>query len=163
MTMNPPDHRPVRIRPTACILRDGHILLIEDFDEAEGQHFNLPGGGLEPGESLVEGVKREVMEETSAEVEVGKLLLLWESKNAIVVFDQPGKHTLMPVFLCHLKNGSEPKMPDQVTADSFQVGIRWVPLTEFPQVKLLPPIADDLIVSLNAESTAPAYIMDTRS
>jgi ADP-ribose pyrophosphatase YjhB (NUDIX family) len=157
------DQRPVRIRPTAAILRDDHILLIEDYDDEDGQHFNLPGGGLEPGESLIEGVKREVLEETSAMVDVGPLVLVFESKNAIIMPGQPGVHTLMPVFQCHLSNGSEPRMPDQVTADSLQVGICWVPLAELATIKLLPPIADDLVACLIGSDLHSRYVMDTRA
>lgn len=38
----------IRVRPTALIVKDNSILLIEYKDE-NGTHYNLPGGGAEPG------------------------------------------------------------------------------------------------------------------
>src|SRR5919106_580114 len=67
-----------RIRAGAVIVRHGHILAVEYDDNLAGLHYNLPGGGLEPGESLHDGVRREVLEETAAHVEVGRLLLVTE-------------------------------------------------------------------------------------
>src|SRR3712207_8409262 len=55
---------------TTLFRSEGAVLMVE-YDEW-GLHYNLPGGGLERGESLHEGVRREVLEETSAEVEVGR-------------------------------------------------------------------------------------------
>lgn len=50
-----------RLRPTAAIIRDGAILLIQDDDpDSIGLHTNLPGGGLEPGEALHDGLRREM-------------------------------------------------------------------------------------------------------
>jgi len=48
----------------AVIERDGRFLLVEE--EANGRRvFNQPAGHLDPGESLVQAVAREVLEETA--------------------------------------------------------------------------------------------------
>lgn len=44
--------------------RDGRFLLVEEHT-AHGILFNQPAGHLDPGESLVEGVARETLEETA--------------------------------------------------------------------------------------------------
>ena len=69
--------RPTRIGVSAVIVRDDAILLVA-FDDQLGYHFNLPGGGVELGESLHEALHREVREETNAAVEIGRLLLVGE-------------------------------------------------------------------------------------
>jgi ADP-ribose pyrophosphatase YjhB (NUDIX family) len=47
-----------------CFAADGDIVLVRD-----GRHYwNLPGGGVEPGETLEETLRREVAEEACAEV-----------------------------------------------------------------------------------------------
>jgi 8-oxo-dGTP pyrophosphatase MutT (NUDIX family) len=48
----------------AIIERDGRYLLVEEHT-AEGLRLNNPAGHLEPGESLIEAVQREVLEETA--------------------------------------------------------------------------------------------------
>lgn len=48
----------------AVIERDGRYLIIEE-ETADGLRFNQPAGHLDPGESLVQAVVRETMEETA--------------------------------------------------------------------------------------------------
>ncbi|MCL4771303.1 MAG: NUDIX hydrolase [Burkholderiaceae bacterium] len=48
----------------ALIERDGHFLLVEE-DTADGLRLNNPAGHLDPGEGPLEGVVREVLEETA--------------------------------------------------------------------------------------------------
>jgi 8-oxo-dGTP pyrophosphatase MutT (NUDIX family) len=115
------------------IVRDGKILLVA-FDDEHGFHYNLPGGGIEPGESAHEAMRREAWEEARAEVSVGRLLL---------AIDYPPSADLMHrvgfIFECALKPGSEPAMPD--TPDPNQIGIVWVALDDLSDAPLLPRIA----------------------
>ena len=48
----------------AVVSQDGKYLLVEEVT-AEGLRLNNPAGHLDPGESLVEAVTREVLEETA--------------------------------------------------------------------------------------------------
>ncbi|MEI8328023.1 MAG: NUDIX domain-containing protein [Candidatus Taylorbacteria bacterium] len=61
-----------KTRATAIVIRDGHALLIHRKNEKE--YFVFPGGGVEKGETPERAVIREVMEETSIEVRLVKLL-----------------------------------------------------------------------------------------
>lgn len=47
----------------AVVRQDGKYLLVEE-DTDEGRRFNQPAGHLDPGETLLEAVAREVREET---------------------------------------------------------------------------------------------------
>lgn len=47
----------IRIRPCAFIFQGESILLIE-YDDEIGLYYNLPSGGLEANETVVEAVKR---------------------------------------------------------------------------------------------------------
>lgn len=48
----------------AIIERDGKFLLVEE-ETTDGIRFNQPAGHLDPGESLIDAVSRETLEETS--------------------------------------------------------------------------------------------------
>jgi phosphatase NudJ len=68
------------IRTRTIVLHQGHILLIPAGSSAEGNStvWRLPGGGLEPHESLAECARREVLEETGIPVRVGRVAFLRE-------------------------------------------------------------------------------------
>jgi 8-oxo-dGTP pyrophosphatase MutT (NUDIX family) len=66
-----------RFRPAvtvaAVIERDGRYLLVEERTP-EGLRLNNPAGHLEPGESLLQGVVREALEETARHFEAQALV-----------------------------------------------------------------------------------------
>lgn len=64
------------VRTRTIVLRDGVILLHPP--RGGGPAWALPGGGLEPGESLAECAAREVFEETGIRVQVGKIAFIKE-------------------------------------------------------------------------------------
>jgi ADP-ribose pyrophosphatase YjhB (NUDIX family) len=71
-----PEHPIVGV--AAVVLRDGHVLLVQRGREPGRGSWGLPGGMLELGETLAEGVRREVLEECGVEVEVGPLVGVFE-------------------------------------------------------------------------------------
>ncbi|MEB3203315.1 MAG: NUDIX hydrolase [Candidatus Sericytochromatia bacterium] len=67
-----------RIRLGAVLVRDGQVLLVRH--RKEGQvYWLLPGGGLEHGESIAEGLAREVREETGFDACLERLVAIVES------------------------------------------------------------------------------------
>lgn len=48
---------PLRVRTSALFIQSNKVLLVE-FHDKHGLHYNLPGGGVERGETLIEGLKR---------------------------------------------------------------------------------------------------------
>ena len=64
------------IRYGGAIIRDHHILLIRHRENESGRsYWILPGGGIEPGETEEDCVRREIKEETNLNVRVVSLLL----------------------------------------------------------------------------------------
>ena len=82
-----------RIAVSALIFDQERILLAlrRDID-----WWNLPGGGMEVGETVDEAVRREVFEETHLEVAVGRL---------IGVYSKPQKQEVVLTFHCHIISG----------------------------------------------------------
>lgn len=143
----------IRVGAKAVIIEDEHILLVE-YDDHAGLHYNLPGGGTKLGESIREGLKREILEETCAEAEVGDLLFIHEY--------EPGrnKHWGGPqqkvyfFFTCTLT--TRPKMPD--TPDPNQTGVKWINLAELGNVELLPFITPHIQTYARGELHSPLYL-----
>ncbi len=71
-------------RVTGIVIEDSQILLL-DQDTDGDRSWSLPGGKVEPGESLEEALKREMREETGVEIEVGRLLYVCDVTQAHVV------------------------------------------------------------------------------
>jgi 8-oxo-dGTP pyrophosphatase MutT (NUDIX family) len=65
----------------AVIEQDGRFLIVEE-DTEHGLQINQPAGHLEHGESLVEAVRREVLEETGYEFEPEGLVGIYLSDKA---------------------------------------------------------------------------------
>jgi 8-oxo-dGTP diphosphatase len=47
----------IRVRAGAVIIEDNSVLLIK-FNDENGFHYNLPAGGVEPNETIIEAVRR---------------------------------------------------------------------------------------------------------
>ncbi len=65
-----------RIAVRAIIWHNNKLLAVKHKTKQGGEsaYWALPGGGLNPLESLTDGIKRELLEETGTIAEVGKLL-----------------------------------------------------------------------------------------
>lgn len=63
----------------AVIERDGRFLLVEE-ETSDGIRFNQPAGHLDPGESLMEAVSRETLEETAHEFTPTALVGMYMSR-----------------------------------------------------------------------------------
>lgn len=126
----------IRVRPTALIIENEQLLLIE-YTDHNGVHYNLPGGGAEQGETLIEGVIREIYEEAMVEVDVGPIAFVYE----MAPHHQSGDysldfHTIHVVFECRLKDGAVPRLPDQV--DFQQTEVKWIALENLDNIVLYP-------------------------
>lgn len=128
----------IRVRPTALIIKDEKILMVE-YKNEDGFHYNLPGGGAEPGETMIEGVLRELWEETMAVAEVGPLAFVYECAPHKQSGDYPNAlHSLNLIFECELKEESEPQQPVDLEGD--QSAVKWISMDELDSIVLFPNI-----------------------
>lgn len=124
----------IRLRAGAVIIDDNKILLTEYNDPKRGVVYDLPAGGTEPNESIVEAVIREAKEEASIDIEVGPLAFVYEYAPHLNSEKFGDTHTLVMMFDCTLKNGSIPKLP--LEPDPNQTGVKWVPISELENLQL---------------------------
>lgn len=62
----------------AVVTFDGGVVLVKRRNEPLAGRWTLPGGTLEVGETLQQGVVREVLEETGLQVEVGPVIEVFD-------------------------------------------------------------------------------------
>lgn len=110
------------------VLRDGNILLMERW--RDGLHyFSIPGGGVEGEETPEQTTRREILEETSIQVNVGRKLYK-------IVMPDAVHH----IFLCEYISGEPHLGPDaperahQHTGNRFKP--RWVAYEELEDLSL---------------------------
>lgn len=57
-----------------CLITDGDRMLLQNRVKKDWRGYTLPGGHVEPGESFVDAVKREMKEETGLEIRHPRLV-----------------------------------------------------------------------------------------
>ncbi|RTR31434.1 NUDIX domain-containing protein [Robertmurraya yapensis] len=133
---------PIRVRACALIIENNSILLVE-FNDERGIHYNLPAGGVEPNESVIEAVHREAKEEESIDVEIGPLAFVYEYAPHLNSNRFGSTHSLQLMFDCKIKEGSIPKMPPN--PDPNQIGVKWIKLAELDDIMLFPNIKEQIV------------------
>ena len=124
-----------RIRPLAiCVFRhNGRILVAEGYDEVKDQYFYRPlGGGIEFGETSMETVCRELMEEINVEVDRESLVYLGTLEN-IFHFNGLASHEIILVYDGALKDSRLYKQAMLLgkEANGEDIEARWKNIDEF--------------------------------
>ena len=104
----PRDNRRYPKRPIlgvgALVFQRNRILLVERGKAPLKGYWSLPGGALETGELLRDGIRREVREETGLEVEPVELATIFER----IMPDSAGKpeyHYVLVDYICRVTRG----------------------------------------------------------
>ena len=112
----------------AVIIREDRVLLVRRATEPLKGEWSVPGGVLELGEKLRDGIRREVLEETGLEVEPGDVLDVFDS----IFRDEQGRtqyHYVLIDYLCRLLLG-------EAKAGSDVSEVRWVQEVELAAMRL---------------------------
>lgn len=105
------------------------ILLVRRGGQPLRGWWSLPGGVLETGETLHQGIQREVLEETGLLVEPVQMLTVFER----IMPDAQGRteyHYVLVDYICRI-TGGQPEAADDCA------GLRWVTRSELPAVQPL--------------------------
>ena len=123
---------------SAVIVADGAILLVQRGHEPQLGRWSVPGGRVEPGETLAEAAAREAYEETGLEVRIGAEL--WD----LTITD--GDVT------CEVHDFAATVTGGSLRAGDDAADVRWIPLDELDQW----PLTEDLLGYLTRGGIIPS-------
>ncbi len=109
---------PIRLTVTAILPDEkGRLLLVR---RADNGHWALPGGGVDPGERVVEALVREMEEETGVHVRPVNLVGVYSDPNVIISYEGGARkyQVVSLAFLCERMYG-EPHATSEVTEWGF--------------------------------------------
>ncbi|MCM0648904.1 NUDIX domain-containing protein [Clostridium swellfunianum] len=149
----------IRVSARGIVINNDRILLNEF---GGGEYYNIPGGGVEPGETVKQAVVREILEESGLNVTVGDLIyaLEYEPNNSNFVYGKKPQISL--VFRCFL-NGDDnikpPSVPDRdpdnsaITSES-----KWISISELENINYVPHIHEQLMEYIKTNIFSPVFI-----
>jgi 8-oxo-dGTP diphosphatase len=130
VTSGPPPAPEVAVGGVA--VRDGALLLVRRGRGPAAGEWSVPGGRVEPGESLHGAVVREVLEETGLEVVVERFLG-WVER-----IDEAFHFVILDFAVTPLDDTATPVAGDDAAEAA------WVPITELTELRLVDGLYDFL-------------------
>jgi 8-oxo-dGTP diphosphatase len=133
----------MRTTARAIVIENDNILVMER-NKFGHKYIALIGGGLEPGEELVDCLRRELAEEASIEISNPRLIII---EDAGQVFG------IQYIYLCDYKTG-EPKLaPDSDEALISAAGQnlyqpKWLPVSQLADSNLQPIELKELVIDM---------------
>ncbi|HXZ98940.1 MAG TPA: NUDIX hydrolase [Candidatus Binatia bacterium] len=148
-----------RIRVAVCVTA-GERLLVVAHRRPGPRRWLLPGGGVEAGETLVEAARRELMEETGVDVQIGRLVIVCEAI-------EPGRRHLVNLvfvgrWLLPPESLWEPGRGGSAAARATDPAIEeasWVTREELRHLSLHPPIGEALAAAWASDFTGPLMFL----
>lgn len=131
MTLVPPPAPDPVVAVGGVAVVDGALLLVQRATAPEAGRWTIPGGRVDPGESVLEAVRRELYEETGLRVACGRLLG-WAERRG------PGYHFVILDFVVSTGGRGDPSPGSDASA------VAWVPLADVPSLDIVSGLADFL-------------------
>ena len=103
--------------------------------------WTLPGGRVLRGERLVDAVRREVLEETGLEVDVGELL------DVVEIVEEQFHYVIMD----YLATPTAPLVSDRLAAGDDAADARWVPYADLDRYAVSPAVGRMIELALRHE------------
>ena len=143
-----------RINVRGIIWRDGKLLAVKHKDDngKESAHWAVNGGGLDPMETLEDGVRREIKEELGIDVKVGNLLFIQQ-----FLSKRDGYHEELEFFF-HIE---DTPLFDTINLDATTHGAIELSRAQFIDPKkelLLPKFLSELDIDAVIAGSQPVHI-----
>ena len=143
-----------RINVRAIIWRNGTLLAVKHKSEngEEAPYWALPGGGLDPLESLEDGIARELMEEFGVQAQVGRMLFGQQFPSS-----RPDRDEELEFFYL-ITNPEDFMSIDLKTTSHGSIELARVEFVDPREVNILPTLLQTIDIAKYADSVQPVYI-----
>jgi ADP-ribose pyrophosphatase YjhB (NUDIX family) len=132
------------IRVGAVVRRENSILLVRHEKPGAAPYHVLPGGRLEPGETIPECAERELREEANLEAEFSEILHVSE-------FMAEGRHTVDITVAMDVSDGEEASLGHDPEAPEGEAptlaGVEWVAVGKIRNIDFRPSWVGEAISS----------------
>ena len=135
------------VRVAAVVVKDGRVLLAR-HEKAGESYWVLPGGAVEPGETVAGALVRELREEAGLEAEVGDLLFVSDGY-------RPEAETVALYFAAEVVR--ELAQPTHAHEKVLQE-TRWFTIDELRDLELRPDIKSELLEYLATGTVSRRYL-----
>lgn len=125
-----------RLGASACVWRNGLVLLAQRAKPPAGI-WALPGGHVEPGETIIEAARRELFEETGMTANLDTLVGIYD----IIRRDAAGAVVMHYAIACYagLANEGEPE------AASDAMAVQWADPASLGGIPLAPNVREAIL------------------
>ncbi len=140
-----------RTNVRGIIYRDGKLLVTKfrQEDDSESEHWGTFGGGLDVGESIADGLHREMIEETGIAPKIGKLLFIQQFHD--------GEKEQFELFF-HIENSED---YSEIKLEETSHGLLELTRSEFVDPKssfVLPAFLSTIDIELQINEDRPVHI-----
>jgi ADP-ribose pyrophosphatase YjhB (NUDIX family) len=145
-----------RIGVRAVVIKNNEVLAVKHkmSDGSESEYWALPGGGLDPHESIINGIHREMIEETGIAPDLGSLLFIQQFAST----RQDSNEELELFF--HVKNADDYESIDLTTTSHGSSEIARIAFINPRKERLYPKFLGELVLDDYVDNTHPVYIAD---
>jgi len=126
----------IRVAVRAVIARDDAVLVQHKVYDNGSERFTLPGGAPNLGETLVEGLERECLEEIGSTVDVGELLHVADYFKPRDTVPPTKRQQVEFLFRCDVPGDYQPQNGPH--PDKHQKDVLWLQVSELCHKGFIP-------------------------
>ncbi len=139
------------ISAASLIVENERLLLVHHLEEGKYDFWVPPGGSVKGSESVFECARRETLEETGLQVELGSILYIQEFYDT--------EYHFIKFFILASGASGELSLSNRDADESFLVEARWFTCGELQGMNIFPlPLKDQFWVERCAQPVTARYL-----